>query len=105
MLKSTLTIFCALTLSSVSFADCKNEAQVVIGIKSVELINNTCYVTLDSQRVSHFNESRVCPLSLGQVLSQRIRVGNHGFNKCNLASGDVLSGVISTDDNSELFLD
>lgn len=86
-----------LLAASISFAQltpaCLGEAQIiakVAGVRSISL--SSC--TVDIQFIQIFNENRICPLDLAEVVNSGVEVGLINDKDCSLKAGDDLSGTL-----------
>lgn len=88
-----------------ALAQCLGEAQIIAKVKRVQKIGSACFAEIDSQSVSYFQPSGICPLDLGEV----IRVGVKGEmiteSQCSYKSGDEINGVLVLDQNGDITLE
>lgn len=87
-----------LTLAAVSsaHAQCLGEAQIIAKVESIisRDMMMGCTVNVTPATIIMYNESRVCPLDLNEVLAQGIEVGLSNGHDCTYNEGDEFSGVI-----------
>ncbi|MEQ1722451.1 MAG: hypothetical protein ABL930_04695 [Pseudobdellovibrio sp.] len=93
----TLLILLTLTAAITSQANCLGEAQIIAKVKSIKSRDMMmgCTVMVSPATVSFYNESRVCPLDLSEVLTEGIEVGLVNGHDCAYNVGDDISGVVA----------
>jgi hypothetical protein len=92
----TFLILFILTASITSQANCLGEAQIIAKVESIKSrdMRTGCTVNITPVAVRLYNESRVCPLDLSEVLTKGIKVGLSNGHDCTYGLGDEFSGVI-----------
>ncbi|MBY0553631.1 hypothetical protein K2P97_03825 [bacterium] len=94
-MKTFLTILTLAAMSSAN-ANCLGEAQIIATVKDIKSRDMMmgCTVTVTPETIKLYNESRVCPLDLNEVLTEGIEVGLSNGHDCTYNPGDEFSGVI-----------
>jgi hypothetical protein len=91
-----LLIILTLTAALTSQANCHGEAQIIAKVESIKSrdMMTGCTVAVAPASVRFYNESRICPLDLSEVLTEGIEVGLSNGHYCPYGPGEEFSGVI-----------
>ena len=93
---SFVFVFSASAMAS-DEAPCKGnkEAQIIAEIEETVSDSLTyCIAKLGTDSIKLFNESRVCPLSLSDILKKGVHFPLQNGHDCEIKSGQMISGVL-----------
>ena len=104
-MKTVIAIVIALAAQA-SMAQCIGEAQIIAKVETVTITSSTeCTVTVSPYSIVQYNESKVCPLDMSDVVNQGIQVNLNANQECSYQAGQDILGVLVKNASGTISLD